>query len=249
MKNDERREKIYDMLVREEKMSVNDIIRRVGDSPATIRRDLTFLEKNGYILRTHGYAKYIQPEIVHMKEFSADKIAIARAAVKLVEEGDALLLDSGFSTLALAYQMVGMKNLSIVTNSIPVAHLYSTHGEIQTYLTGGFLRVREAALVGREVEEYVSRIHVSKLFLSTTGVRGTEGLSCVTPFQAEVKRAFMRAADQVILLIEHGKFDIDALMVFARFEEIDCIVTSEPIASPDLATHLDKLGVKVIVAK
>ena len=52
MKNDERREKIYDMLVREEKMSVNDIIRRVGDSPATIRRDLTFLEKNGYILRT-----------------------------------------------------------------------------------------------------------------------------------------------------------------------------------------------------
>ena len=119
MKNDERREKIYDMLVREEKMSVNDIIRRVGDSPATIRRDLTFLEKNGYILRTHGYAKYIQPEIVHMKEFSADKIAIARAAVKLVEEGDALLLDSGFSTLALAYQMVGMKNLSIVTNSNP----------------------------------------------------------------------------------------------------------------------------------
>ena len=73
--------------------------------------------------------------------------------------------------------------------------------------------------------------------------------SCVTPFQAEVKRAFIRAADQVILLIEHGKFDIDALMVFARFEEIDCIVTSEPIASPDLATHLDKLGVKVIVAK
>ena len=47
MKNDERREKIYDMLVREEKMSVNDIIRRVGDSPATLRRDWTFLDKNG----------------------------------------------------------------------------------------------------------------------------------------------------------------------------------------------------------
>ena len=126
MRNDERRKQIVEIVMEEESIRVSDLIDRVDGSAATVRRDLTFLEQNGYILRKHGFVKYVQPEMVQSIEFSPEMLEIAKAAAKLVEDGDTIMLDSGFSTLALAYQLTSVNNLTVITNSIPVAALYNS---------------------------------------------------------------------------------------------------------------------------
>jgi len=248
MRNDERRKKILEMLMAEETMKVSDLIESVDGSAATIRRDLNFLEKNGYILRTHGSVKYVLPELVQTTEFSSEMIAMAKEAAKLVEDGDTILMDSGFSTLALAYQLTSKNDLTVITNSIPIANLYSSVGRVQTYVTGGFLRPRENALVGNDTVEYLRKMHAHKLFLSTTGVREANGLTCVTPFQADVKKAYIEAADEVILLATADKFEKDGLRVFATFDQIDCVVTTASIKSEAIRKDFENHHIRVIVA-
>ena len=248
MLNDERRKKILELLIAEDQMRVSELIGRVDGSPATIRRDLTFLEKNGYIIRTHGSVKYVQPEMVHTLEFSDEILAIAKEAAKMVNEGDTILMDSGVTTLALANHLIGVNDLTVITNSIPVASLYSSNEHIQTYITGGYLKPRENALVGNDTIDYLTKIHAPKLFLSTTGVRAGEGLTCVTPFQADVKRAMIEASDEVILLATAEKLEKDALRVFATFDMIDVLVTTEEIRNPQLKACLDENHVRVVIA-
>ena len=259
MRNDERRKQIVEIVMEEDSIRVSDLIERVDGSAATVRRDLTFLEQNGYILRKHGFVKYVQPEMVQSIEFSPEMIEIAKAAAKLVQDGDTIMLDSGFSTLALAYQLTSVNNLTVITNSIPVAALYNsiehiqtyvTGGflHIQTYVTGGFLRVRENALVGTDAIESIRKMHAVKVFISTSGIRQTSGLTCVSAFQEDVKRAFVNAADKVILLATDKKFEKDAVRVFATFDQIDTIITNKPIESKVLLQSLNMNNVEVIIA-
>ena len=248
MRNDERRKQIVEIVMEEESIRVSDLIDRVDGSAATVRRDLTFLEQNGYILRKHGFVKYVQPEMVQSIEFSPEMLEIAKAAAKLVEDGDTIMLDSGFSTLALAYQLTSVNNLTVITNSIPVAALFNSIEHFQTYVTGGFLRVRENALVGTDAIESIRKMHAVKVFISTTGIRETSGLTCVSTFQEDVKRAFVNAADKVILLATDPKFGKDAVRVFATFDQIDTIITNKQKKKKVLLQSLDKNNVEVIIA-
>ena len=186
--------------------------------------------------------------MVQSIEFSPEMLEIAKAAAKLVEDGDTIMLDSGFSTLALAYQLTSVNNLTVITNSIPVAALFNSIEHIQTYVTGGFLRVRENARVGTDAIESIRKMHAVKVFISTTGIRETSGLTCVSTFQEDVKRAFVNAADKVILLATDQKFGKDAVRVFATFDQIDTIITNKPIESKVLLQSLDKNNVEVIIA-
>lgn len=247
MNMEERRQAILHLIMEHSPIAVSELLLQVDESPATVRRDLSFLEDNGIITRTHGYARYVEPEIVHKIVISDEKVAIAKRAAALVDENDTILLDSGASTLALAQQLANRTDLTILTNSLSVANALS-NSNVTVHMTGGYLSGREEALLGPEAENYIRRINVPKLFLSTTGIRGEEGLTCVTPFQANIKRSFIRVAQKVILLAEEAKFHTDALRIFAEFHEIDCIITSAPIADPALRDCLAKQHVEVLVA-
>lgn len=53
---DERRKEILELLDEKGYVSVKDLSQRLYVSLPTIRRDLTLLEREGYVLRTHGGA-------------------------------------------------------------------------------------------------------------------------------------------------------------------------------------------------
>lgn len=245
----ERRQKIMDLLMNRspKSVAVNDIIRMMGDSPATIRRDLLSLEQDGYIERVRGYAKYVMPEPVRRILFSEEKNAIGKSAASLVPDGYTIMMDSGSITLAMANHLMDKKDLTVVTNSLSIANAF-LDAEIATNMTGGYLLGKEEALVGQDAEDYVKRVKAPLLFLSTTGIRGSQGLSCVTPFQAKMKHTFIGSAEKVVLLIEEKTFKKYALTVFADFSEIDTIITSCPIQDLALQARLNELGVEVIIA-
>lgn len=242
-----RRQEIIKLLSLETSMRVEDIIRRFDMTPATIRRDLSFLEKTGAIMRTHGAAKIVNPFPARNVMFSDEKMAIAKCAARLVDDGTSIILDSGTTTLSLANRLVGKRDLTVITNSIAIANTFAVT-DVTTIITGGVLIGRQQTIIGPDAEHFLANIQASTLFLSTTGIDSGNGLTCVSPFTASVKKAMMKAAKRVVLLCDSSKFNVSGLVLFARFEQIDQLITSRPIADKTLLASLQGAGVEVTIA-
>ncbi len=247
MKIDERRQFIINHLMTENIVSVKKLISMVNESPATVRRDLAFLEENGYIVRTHGYAKYIPPAIVNNITLSEGKIRVAKAAASLIPENATIFLDSGVSSKALAMELTDRDDICVYTNSLSVANVLAS-SKVSTYLTCGFLEGRQEALVGSDTERYVRQLRFPLLFLTTTGIRPNQGLACVTAAQANLKSALIESAEKVVLLTEVYKFSIDSIRLFASFDEVDTIIVDEPLNNPEMEETLRNKNVELIIA-
>lgn len=247
MNIDERRQCIIAHLMEENIVSVNSLITMLNESPATIRRDLTFLEENGYISRTHGYAKYIPPAIVQSIEISEGKIRVAKAAAAMIPEGQTVFLDSGVSSRALAMQLTNRDDICVYTNSLSVANVLASTN-VSTNLTCGYLEGRQEALVGPDAEAYVRQLRFPMLFLTTTGIRPDQGLACITAEQANLKRTLIESSEQVILLTEIKKFSIDSVRLFATFNQIDKVIVEEPLQNPAIEETLKRNHVELIIA-
>jgi DeoR/GlpR family transcriptional regulator of sugar metabolism len=225
---------------------VEDIIRNFDETPATIRRDLAYLEKTGAIMRFHGFAKAVNPFPVRNIFFSQEKLAIAKQAASMVPDGTSVLFDSGTTTLCIANQLVNKRNLTVITNSLAIANALS-NSSVTTLLTGGVLSGKQQSLCGPDAEMFLSRLQAPLLFLSTTGMMIPRGLTCISPFQASIKKALIKAAKRVILVCDSSKFNFPGLILFADFSEIDCIITSEPIKDDSLRDRLEKLGIETFI--
>ncbi len=244
----ERRDKILEYIKPFNSVTTNELLEHFEDSPATIRRDLVFLEEQGVIARSRGYVKYIPPAKVREISFTASDYAIAKAAAKLIPQNIFVCLDSGIEAIALADQLQERTDLTIITNSILIMKTMAATN-VETYGIGGKLAPRQDCLLGPDAESYVRNMHVQYLFLTTTGIRGTSGLSCVTPDQANLKSAFIRASEKRVLLAKSYKFEKDALRQFASFEDIDTIIVDQPLSSQELVRHLERIGTQLIVAE
>lgn len=247
MNIDERRQVILNYLMEHESASVNSIISLLDESPATIRRDLTFLEANGVIVRSRGYAKYNQPAIVSNIHITDGKLAVAKAAVQLIPKGATIFMDSGASAVALAQQLTDREDLQIITNSLSVANVLCA-GKPSVYMTGGSLEGRQECLVGSDAEHYIQSIRVPLLFLTTTGIRKEQGLVCVTPAQATLKHIMVKSAERVVVLADAQKLATDSIRLFATFDEIDTLIIDEPVDDAAFLQLLAQKRVELIVA-
>lgn len=243
----ERRQFIINYLMSENIVPVSKLISMIDQSPATIRRDLAFLEKNGYIERSHGYVKYIPPAIVKNLEISEGKRRVAKVAASLIPKNATIFLDSGISTKALAMEITSRDDICVYTNSISVANVLA-FSKVVTYLACGMLEGRQEALVGSDTEHFVRQHRFPILFLSTTGIRPNKGLACVTAEQANLKAALIESSEKVILLTEKYKFSIDSVRLFASFDQLDTIIVEEPLDDPEMEATLKANNVELLVA-
>ena len=248
----ERRKAIIDYLQQNPICDVNEIIAQFDVTPATIRRDLTHLEQAGSITRTHGGVQLVAAPavpgfIARDTLFSQEKLSIAAAASQLVHSGDSVILDSGTTTNAIAQSLVGRQDISIITNSIAI--LLSLKAPAQNLiLTGGVLDYENLALIGPDAEAVFEDISASILFLGTTGVRGCDGMTAISPFQASIKKKMISCAKKRVLVVDSSKFNTSGMILFATFSEIDTIITSHPIQDAALRQTLERKGIEVIIA-
>jgi DeoR family transcriptional regulator of aga operon len=153
--NEERRRHILDILNRDGRVLVVDLAKQFRTSQVTIRKDLDALEAHGRIHRSHGGAlparesaledpTLREKEKLHRKE----KLQIAAAAARMVQEGQVVILDSGTTTTAIARALRKFENLTIITNAVNIAAELSG-SPFEVILTGGTLRKNSFSLVGR----------------------------------------------------------------------------------------------------
>jgi DeoR family transcriptional regulator of aga operon len=202
--NEERRRSILDLVDRDGRVLVTDLARQFDTSQVTIRKDLEILHAHGLVHRTHGGAlparegaledpTLREKEKLHRKE----KLRIASAAARLVQQGQVVILDSGTTTTAIARALRHFHNLTIVTNAVNIAAELAG-ASVEVILTGGTLRKNSFSLVGPIAEETLRRLNADILFLGVDGFDVHYGLSTPNLLEAKVNRVMAEVAKRTI---------------------------------------------------
>lgn len=250
MLNEERRRSILEMIHRDGRVIVKNLAKHFHTSQITIRKDLEVLDSQGAIQRTHGGALPVQSgalldpalrdkEKLHRKE----KLRIAAAAAKLVEEGQSVLLDSGTTTTAIARALKDGKKITVITNAINIAaELAGT--QIEVILTGGTLRPNSFSLVGPIAEQTLRHLSADILFLGVDGFDTRAGLFTPNLLEAEVNRVMVQVARKTVAVCDSSKFSRRSLCNIMPPSAVHQVITDKQIAKTDLQA-LREAGVAV----
>jgi DeoR/GlpR family transcriptional regulator of sugar metabolism len=247
---DDRRTRLLELIRQRGFAALPDLAGELQVSESTIRRDLDFLEQSGSARRTHGGVFYTgpSPKLAHFDTRQAlnwdKKRQIAGEASRLIDDNDTVLLDGGSTTYELARLLVG-RPLQVVTNSLPVANLF-TSSDADLVLIGGYVHTKTGVSLGPYANRMLERLNVRRSVLSIAGINERGGYNS-NLLLVETERTMMNAAEEVIVVADSTKFGHTSLAHLCNLEEIDILVTDHEIAG-DWQTRLSDAGVKLVIA-
>ncbi len=233
----ERKKKIIDEINRTGKVKVVDLAGFFQVSTETIRRDLDGLEESGLLKRVYGGAikttykiepPFSQRAGVHLQE----KIRIGHKAAALVSDGDAIVIDVGTTTLEFARALKQKKELTIFTNSIPVASVimealnnHELTGEL--ILLGGSVNPTQRSTSGPLTISVLHQFHIDKAFISVGGISLKNGVSDYDLDESYVSKEMIEASNDTIVLADHSKIGNQAFSKICSIDKIDVIVSDQ----------------------
>lgn len=249
----ERQQQILDTARADGRVEVVSLAEALRVTPETVRRDLTALERRGYLRRVHGGALpveriQVEPSVsTRLGHAAAEKRRIATRAVHELPEEGTVLLDSGTTTQAIAEQLPTDRELTVVTNSVVIAGMLHSRRDVQLYALGGRVRSRTGAAVGEWVAEVLGDVFVDVAFLGTNGFSLARGMTTPDQAEAAAKSAMVRASRRVIVVSDSTKTGRDHFHRFCRLEDADMLITDTGL-DDDTAQAIDEAGTDVVRA-
>src|SRR4051812_31155254 len=251
MQSEERQKRIEEHLGKVEFASLEELWELVDASPSTIRRDLEALEAAGILRRPDGGAR-----LVNLKSdeftFSArdthqltEKEAIGQACAGLAVPNQTVIIDAGTTCFHVA-RYLESKNPHIITNSLPVANLFSAAPKLEVVVTGGVIYSRLGVLVGPLAVAAFAQVHADFAIMSCGGIT-PDGITNSHGLLIEIQRAMMQAAQRVILCVDHTKFGRQSISQLCSLDGIDTLITDQA-PSPEMQAALKRAEVELIVA-
>ena len=247
---EERRQHVLDLIGRQGFATLTDLARSLSVSESTLRRDLAYWQDRGQLKKIHGGAMFTgDAALPPLEERSGKQIeekkAIASVAAERIHDGDAILIDGGTTTIELARLLVG-RPLQVVTNSLPIAQLFSGSRQTDLVMLGGYVYPKTGVALGPMLIRQLEDVHVQQMLLSVSGITA-KGLFNSNMLLVEAERRMMRCADEVVVLADHTKFGRQALAHLCELGAIDALVTDAG-TSADHRRLVDDSGVRVYVA-
>ncbi len=247
----ERRAQLLELIRTHRFATLDELAKALSVSESTIRRDLDYLEEQGDARRIHGGVLYTgsSPKLpdfdVRQPIRWIQKKAIAKKTVELIEPSDAILLDGGSTTYEVARLLVG-KPLHVVTNSLPVANLFSSDAVSDLVLIGGNICPRSGVARGPYADKMIASLRVRKTILSVAAIN-EQGFFNNNLLVVETERAMMRAADEVIVVADSSKFGHQSLAHLCRLGEVKYLISDDGL-SDRWCRLIEQTGTKVILA-
>ena len=210
MYNLERQEQIMRILEKSRSISVTKLATLLYVSQPTIRRDLSILEEQEKVQRTHGgvvLRKVSDAEIPLMfreDQNNASKRTIAEKAAKLIHNGDVIFLDASSTVSYLIPHLEKLQDIIVVTNS-PKTSIRLGEKGIKNYCTGGLLLKRSVAYVGSETEKFISNINADLFFFSSRGYTDRGMITDSSEQEVMVKKAMLKNAEKSYYLCDTSK--------------------------------------------
>lgn len=248
---EERHDEILSLLDNKQRLLTNDLAAELKTTSATIRKDLAILEKKGLLKRTHGGAVKIKNLYSGLALSEKEKIKIdekrklVKEAVKLISEGDTIILDSGSTTSLLAKEIKSIKGLTVITNALNVASDL-IQSDVEVIMIGGTLVKETLTLVGPLADETLKRISSGKLFMGVDGIDFTVGLTTPNILEAHTTKVMMEISGEIILMTDESKFGRRSLGVICPVSDIDRLITTKKL-TPDELSRCEQGGVEVTI--
>src|SRR5436190_8404560 len=230
---DDRRSRLLELIRQRGFASLPALTEALEVSESTVRRDLDFLEESGVAQRTHGGVFYTgpSPKLAHFDQRQSlnwdKKRQIAVAASRLIEDNDTILLDGGSTTYELAQLLVG-RPLQVVTNSLPVANLFTSSVSSDLVFVGGYVHAKTGVSLGPYANQMLASLNVRRAVLSVAGIN-ERGCYNSNLLLVETERAMMSCAEEVIVVADSTKFGHTSLARLCNLDEIDGLVTDDEI--------------------
>ena len=204
----ERHARILALLQQNGSISVTQLAEQFRVSEVTIRKDLSYLEQQKKLYRTHGSAILLSPYISdrHVSEKEKrnveEKQAIGKAAAALIEQNDSIIIASGTTMTFLAREIRPAGRLTVITASVPVTQILSQNEQTDVIQLGGITRSSSVSVVGPFAEQMLRSFNCSKLFIGVDGIDPDFGLTTTNMLEASLNRAMIDAAQKVVVLAD-----------------------------------------------
>ena len=241
----ERHNRILALLQQFGSISVAQLAERFKVSEVTIRKDLSYLEQQKKLYRTHGSAILISPYISDRHVNEKEKRNGAFAA-SLIAQDDSIIIASGTTVTFLAREINPAGHLTAITASVPVTQILSQCPDVDVIQLGGITRSSSVSVVGPFAEQMLRSFNCSKLFIGVDGIDTEFGLTTTNMLEASLNGAMIDAAQKVIVLADSSKFGRRGFSKICDLESVDRIITDSGVQS----VYLDRLrerGIEVTV--
>jgi DeoR family transcriptional regulator, glycerol-3-phosphate regulon repressor len=251
LKSTQRQAKIIVALRQSGKQSIAELAVLTGVSEETIRRDASQLQASGQVQKLHGAlslphnmseANYER----RMREYAPAKIAIARAAVQMVRDGEGLIIDAGTTTTFFARELRQRRNLTVITNSTEVARTLADVAGNKVLLAGGEIDADSGANYGPATVDFISRFRVKHAFISITALDIEAGPTDNTLQEADFAAMAVSCATHRVILADASKFGQRAFARVCPYSDIEVIVTEQSPA-PEFFSTLQGFGTRLVI--
>jgi len=234
---------------------VAEMMRQLGVSDMTVRRDLEVLQSEGHLVKVHGGATLLRDTAVHEPGFATKrtleheaKLAIARAAAALVEPGMAVAISAGSTTYEVSRRLADIPRLTVVTNSVPAAEvMYHAGRSDQTIILSGGVRTPSDALVGPFAVSALKAVNVDLVFLGVHGMHERAGFTTPNLLEAETNQALIETGRRLVVTADHTKWGVTGVSTIARLDRADIVISDRGLAD-EAREVLRDAGAELILA-
>ena len=249
----ERQKQILTLLERQGRLSVAEIVQQFAISEATARRDLETLASQGRAQRVHGGVISVEqappelPILDREHEQVDEKNRIGRVAAALVADKETVFLGSGTTVLEVARNLRDRKQLTVITNSLPVLNTLAGLKEITVISLGGMLRDSELSFIGHITEQALAEVRLDKVIVGTRGLSLEHGLTNDYLQETLTDRAILKIGREVIIAADYSKVNRVATALLAPLNAMNILVT-DTNADRKFLQAIKKLGIQVVTA-
>jgi DeoR/GlpR family transcriptional regulator of sugar metabolism len=251
LSQDERMRGVLRLLETRDSVHVTELAKLFSVSEVTIRSDLSALAGRGLVARVRGGVRPLhrgQSELgfdLRLRLEAGRKQAIAQSAAAMVEDGEAVALDSSTTAYYLALELRSKKELVVVTNGLLIAAALADAPGINVLVTGGLLRLQAMSLVGELGSDVLRSTTINKGFLGARGLSLQRGLMDLNPEEVRIKHEMADACERVIGIFDCTKWHKTALLSFVPTDRVNAIVTDSSAPTEEVAAWRAH-GVEVI---
>lgn len=231
----DRQNKVLEFVRKNRVATVAELAQHFSVHEATIRRDLSLLEKEGKLKRTHG-GVMIEDEVHSEPPFQEresvwyeEKKRMGKLAGEFINDGDNIILDSGTTTVHVIDAILHKKDITVITNDINIAAKLRFSKSTKVIVTGGTLFPESYMLNSMLTDQALKELHVHTAFIGTPAFHHTHGLTHFDDYLVSAKRAMIRSAKKVIVMADHTKIGKISLYKVADMKEIDTLITTKEL--------------------
>jgi DeoR family transcriptional regulator, aga operon transcriptional repressor len=256
MKSEDRRDQILLEVRKKGTITLEELMKRLGASSASIRRDLSALQQQGLVRRTHGGAMLIEPLLYEPFRYDslfqtraqhrpAEKRRIGAAAAELIREHETIGFTAGTTTTQVARNIRNRRNIRVITNAINIAMELCNCEGLQTFVTGGVVQwAGSFSLVGQAAINFLNEIYLDKVFLSACGVDLRRGVTVIEPEESLTFRAMVQQAKTRIVVADSTKLGALTPAFVCPISDIHVLVTDTRASDKTVAPFIER-GIEV----